>query len=644
MPPKRPVPLSDAALGHKGGLGVDQGVFGETNAGIPLPVKNTFIDMPEGTSPSKKTQPISTAPAQVNFAPGFIKRSVLDSVQEATSAAAGVESVPSSSGGSTSPKKSPPFVVQRPGPPLTGGSLLPATPLMTPSPTGSSMFAAARYQLFGGPAPVQEATHSALAPGTGFLAATGSSISSAAHPTSRPILSVPPPAPQSSYIHAQPAGGSPAVPLSFAPPAYPVLTGTVRTTITQQVVNKTAMTTVDARSGPVPGQKQEDSDDDEADSEAERQQELLKASGRTPENAPKPPPGAQHPSLGSSSHEEGSCKRCCFYPRNRCLNGYECEFCHYEHEKRKRKNKKNKKKKGLDQEDFAVDGSASPGRGFGYDLRGQAQPHSYRASLPAGPSSMADIQLTYVWSDGLLGQTPPPPPVPGFAEYLASLGVNPNQGEHALATNAPPPQSHVPTSAPYDMSQQYPGYPPAYPPIPGPELPWLLPYSQPPYYGPESLPPPLYPGLERHFGLDHSGTGIPIQPTVGGPMSYPPPSGDVIQAIEAAAGFAGPAPPPLSSPKLPQRVMFGEPAPPHLPPSVPTPKSDTLDLVFAPITADVLASSGKPATMLPVAVSQAGTQTDAPSMPPPDASPKLGSDLMATLDQGLPPHPDDSPT
>ena len=29
----------------------------------------------------------------------------------------------------------------------------------------------------------------------------------------------------------------------------------------------------------------------------------------------------------------------------RCLNGYECEFCHYEHEKRKRKNKKNKKKK-----------------------------------------------------------------------------------------------------------------------------------------------------------------------------------------------------------------------------------------------------------------------------------------------------------
>lgn len=33
-----------------------------------------------------------------------------------------------------------------------------------------------------------------------------------------------------------------------------------------------------------------------------------------------------------------------FFPRNRCNNGYDCDFCHYEHEKRKRKNKKSKKK------------------------------------------------------------------------------------------------------------------------------------------------------------------------------------------------------------------------------------------------------------------------------------------------------------
>merc|ERR1712187_44812 len=49
-------------------------------------------------------------------------------------------------------------------------------------------------------------------------------------------------------------------------------------------------------------------------------------------NAPKPPPDALHPSLGSGTHEEGTCKRCCFFPRGRCTNGYECQFCHYDHE------------------------------------------------------------------------------------------------------------------------------------------------------------------------------------------------------------------------------------------------------------------------------------------------------------------------
>lgn len=39
----------------------------------------------------------------------------------------------------------------------------------------------------------------------------------------------------------------------------------------------------------------------------------------------------------------GACRRCCFFPRGRCLNGYDCEFCHYEHDKRKRKNKTKKR-------------------------------------------------------------------------------------------------------------------------------------------------------------------------------------------------------------------------------------------------------------------------------------------------------------
>ena len=57
MPAKRPVPLSDAALGHKQSIG-------ETNDGHPLPVKNTFIDVHTPTDGRPDGQPVSTAPAQ----------------------------------------------------------------------------------------------------------------------------------------------------------------------------------------------------------------------------------------------------------------------------------------------------------------------------------------------------------------------------------------------------------------------------------------------------------------------------------------------------------------------------------------------------------------------------------------------------
>mmetsp|Transcript_62198 Transcript_62198/g.161310 ORF Transcript_62198/g.161310 Transcript_62198/m.161310 type:complete len:447 (-) Transcript_62198:412-1752(-) len=89
-------------------------------------------------------------------------------------------------------------------------------------------------------------------------------------------------------------------------------------------------------------EEERDDDDDESGDEegAEGQPQAL----RRPEDVPKPPPGALHPSLGSEGHAIGACKRCCFFPRGRCMNGYECMFCHYEHEKRKRKNKKKGKK------------------------------------------------------------------------------------------------------------------------------------------------------------------------------------------------------------------------------------------------------------------------------------------------------------
>jgi hypothetical protein len=51
------------------------------------------------------------------------------------------------------------------------------------------------------------------------------------------------------------------------------------------------------------------------------------------------------PSLGSAGHGEGTCRRCCFFPKGRCNNRYDCQFCHFAHEKRKPKSKKKKHKK-----------------------------------------------------------------------------------------------------------------------------------------------------------------------------------------------------------------------------------------------------------------------------------------------------------
>ncbi|CAE8619835.1 unnamed protein product, partial [Polarella glacialis] len=109
-------------------------------------------------------QPLATAPAQVHSDEGFIRRSVLNSLEghekALQAAGAGAESVPldadgpSSSGSTGSPGRRAPQAapVQRP----SSSAAQPSTPLMTPSPTGNSMFSAARYQLFGGPAPLQE--------------------------------------------------------------------------------------------------------------------------------------------------------------------------------------------------------------------------------------------------------------------------------------------------------------------------------------------------------------------------------------------------------------------------------------------------------------------------------------------------------
>merc|ERR1719375_732688 len=43
------------------------------------------------------------------------------------------------------------------------------------------------------------------------------------------------------------------------------------------------------------------------------------------------------PSIGSLGHHVGQCSRCCFHPKGRCINGYNCRFCHFDHDKRRKK-------------------------------------------------------------------------------------------------------------------------------------------------------------------------------------------------------------------------------------------------------------------------------------------------------------------
>jgi len=79
--------------------------------------------------------------------------------------------------------------------------------------------------------------------------------------------------------------------------------------------------------------------------------------------------GAEPPSIGSAGHGGGTCKRCCFFPKGRCNNGYDCPFCHFAHEKRKTKKKKAKKNRRKHRSSAQGDASAAcvpPPRASGY--------------------------------------------------------------------------------------------------------------------------------------------------------------------------------------------------------------------------------------------------------------------------------------
>eukprot|EP00406_Dinophysis_acuminata_P060296 CAMPEP_0179267046 /NCGR_PEP_ID=MMETSP0797-20121207/29726_1 /TAXON_ID=47934 /ORGANISM="Dinophysis acuminata, Strain DAEP01" /LENGTH=363 /DNA_ID=CAMNT_0020975291 /DNA_START=125 /DNA_END=1213 /DNA_ORIENTATION=+ len=123
------------------------------------------------------------------------------------------------------------------------------------------------------------------------------------------------------------------------------------------------------------GEDDDGEDDDDAEGESGEE-----APRRRAPRGPLAPPGPL-PSMGSSKHNDGLCKRCCFYPKGRCNNGYDCEFCHFEHEKRKRKKKKKSSKVKDSDSDGAQAQQASAARS------GTSPTGSTAASAPAaGPT------------------------------------------------------------------------------------------------------------------------------------------------------------------------------------------------------------------------------------------------------------------
>jgi len=311
MPPRRPAPLSEELFqpaASSGGVAVARPVvaapapgaatlLGATNNGVPLPVKNTFIDVPSGLTPSGmksatgRSVVCHTAPPDLTNAPGFLQRAMVSS---------------------TVLQGIPPTGYTQPSPSTLGSSTRRIvqsgfTPMATPSPTA----AAASF-------------HQWVASGVGPVTIGGATI------PGRAPASLAPGGPVGATTYTMSPTSARAVQLQSP-------TGQSMSTYSQPVQYKVVPATADMK-------LQEEADDDEGDGDDSDDGDVVAPHLRNLEDAPKPPPGAEHPSMGSEAHNTGTCKRCCFFPRGRCTNGYNCEFCHYEHEKRKRKNKKKKKK------------------------------------------------------------------------------------------------------------------------------------------------------------------------------------------------------------------------------------------------------------------------------------------------------------
>lgn len=267
------------------------------------------------------------------------------------------------------------------------------------------------------------------------------------------------------------------------------------------LVQPVAQLLVDAGPEQDDSEAEEDADDERSQLEDDDDGQALNESGVIALDG-SAPRYSELPSIGSALHFSGNCDRCCFHPKGRCHNGFNCQHCHFDHEKRKRKNKKKNKTKQLQlncgdtMEMLSMDGSSapvSPDQPFG---PGMLPPADFQVPVAATSQHTTTALGT---SPFLPPQLAPQPPyyssmqVPRPATPSGTADAVDNKWYHHVAPH-PPPQT-APPAAP----------PPA------------------PASGPNATLP----------GAMLTSTGLP-----GAPPAGPPPAGPPPQPIDGGAAYA----------------------------------------------------------------------------------------------------------
>jgi len=513
MPGKRPAPLSDDVFN----AGQAKVVGGALVGGAALKVKNTFIDMPSGFTPSNMTsitskQLMQTAPPDMTQTSGFLQRAIAGNTMSGTPADRNALATPSSSSLGAFQRanfiQTPQSPSMRMATPSTGFIQTP----QTASPTAYSRMFPGGYFANGPLMGAMAQASAASGPTLSLPAGTGIRIPAA--PTWQPTLpSATTSAPSWSAAELRP--GIPAAPMW-----QPTIIGTAP--------SAPLVAAPLYSSGFLAGPSVTDFiEDDEAEEDSDGE---VPPEQRNMEDAPKPPPGALHPSEGSEAHESGTCKRCCFYPRGRCTNGYNCEFCHYEHEKRKRKNKKKKKKDNA----AAVVTAATVLSIGGQQVNVGVQPQLVQNMTSLAPATSS------IYSSA-----------PGACFYEAG-----DPRSYGLSRPmAPLLQPLATTQAVYSTAPAEPMYQAMPPPMPIlPPQPTLAP-------APQMAAPPGFVSFQAADGRQ-----VFVQQTAPQPLGMPPPLATQPAPL-FGADVVTPMPPPMQSPKM-ARVIGG----PAFPPPMASPK------------------------------------------------------------------------